>query len=91
MVEVFRTNVRDHEEADFLLDHLGKQFPVYEMNFDLEDCDNILRIKSDLETIEVLQIVELLNNLGFVVEVLEDTFESINQNLQMKLGIQYLN
>ncbi|HET8830402.1 MAG TPA: hypothetical protein VFM79_13735 [Pelobium sp.] len=78
MVEVFSTNVKDYKEADFLLDHLGKQFPVYEMNFDLEDCDNILRIKSDLETIEVIQIVEMVNNLGFVAEVLADTFESIN-------------
>ncbi|WP_017258779.1 hypothetical protein [Pedobacter arcticus] len=75
MVEVFSTNVKNHKEADFLLNQLCELFPVYEINFDLDDCDNILRVKSDLETIEVFKIVDLLNNFGFSVQVLVDTTE----------------
>ncbi len=72
MVEVYRTNVQNHKEAAFLLYQLGKIFPAYEINFDLEDCDHILRVESGLGTIEVFKVIALLNDFGFIGEVLPD-------------------
>ncbi|HZJ36158.1 MAG TPA: hypothetical protein VFD29_06000 [Gillisia sp.] len=75
MVEVYSTNVKDHRQADFLLHQLGKVFPAYEINFDLQDCDNILRVESGSGTIEVFQVIALLNDFGFTAQVLPDTPE----------------
>ena len=73
MVEVYSTNVQNQEQAEFLLYQLGKVFPAYDINFDLEDCDNILRVESVREAIDVAKIISLLNDCGFIAEVLPDT------------------
>ena len=46
MVEVFKTNVKDPHHAAMLIDCIHKSFDGYNANFDLEDCDKILRVKS---------------------------------------------
>jgi hypothetical protein len=45
MVEVFKTNVQETKEADQLIDLLLQHFPGSKINFDLDDCDKILRIE----------------------------------------------
>lgn len=72
MVEVYSTNVQNHTQADFILSQLAEIFPTYEINFDLEDCDKILRVESTLATIEVFQIIDRLNEFGFIAQVLPD-------------------
>ena len=81
MVEVYSTNVKDHRQADFLLHQLGKVFPAYEINFDLQDCDNILRVESGSGTIEVLQVIALLNDFGFTAQVLPDTPQGSKESM----------
>ncbi|WP_417785475.1 hypothetical protein [Tenacibaculum sp.] len=72
MVEVFKTSVTLIEEEIFLLKELRKKFPGYLINFDLEDCDNILRIEVAKEKINVATIIKLVRSYGFDIEVLED-------------------
>jgi len=72
MVEVYSTNVQDQKQVEFILSQFGRIFPAYEINFDLEDCDNILRVESASESIDVFKIVSLLNDFGFTAEVLPD-------------------
>lgn len=45
MIEIFKTNVREKNEADEIVSFLLKRNPGFKINFDLEDCDNILRIE----------------------------------------------
>ncbi|MDB5149964.1 MAG: hypothetical protein JWQ57_3984 [Mucilaginibacter sp.] len=45
MVEVFKTNVQDPAEAAMLVGLLQKLITNSRVNFDLEDCDKILRIE----------------------------------------------
>ncbi|WP_025762232.1 hypothetical protein [Dyadobacter tibetensis] len=72
MVEVYRTNVRTPAEAQFLLKYLNTLYPVYEMNFDLEDCDRILRVETALDSIDVTKIILVLKDLGFTAQILSD-------------------
>lgn len=72
MVEVYRTDVGNQEHADFLLHQLGNIFPAYRINFDLEDCDKILRVESVMGEIEVLQLIEVLKDFGCTASLLED-------------------
>lgn len=55
MIYVFKTSVDSQakfESASILLDQL---LPQSQWNFDLEDCDNILRVDSELNVAELLQ------------------------------------
>jgi len=45
MVEIFKTNVKHPEESEKILQSLNKKFPSLKINFDLDDCDNILRVE----------------------------------------------
>lgn len=57
MVEIFKTTVERSEEAEQIILSLLEQFPDYKINFDLEDCDKILRVESrviDLPQLEIL-------------------------------------
>lgn len=69
MVEVFKTNIQQQKQAEFLLTVLGRHFPLSRINFDLKDCDKILRVEG--ETVLPKQIIEIMNSNGYSCEVLE--------------------
>lgn len=68
MIEIFRTNVSSGEQAASVLRLLKGQWPEYSANFDLEDCDRILRIESTV--VENDQIILLMYAHGYTCEVL---------------------
>ncbi|MEO8405662.1 MAG: hypothetical protein ABI480_13735 [Chitinophagaceae bacterium] len=70
MVEVFKTNVERAEEARKLLEVLQQHFPGCRINFDLHDCDKILRVKHN--GVNTSEIAQLLHQSGFICEELQD-------------------
>ncbi|MDB5136840.1 MAG: hypothetical protein JWP37_3443 [Mucilaginibacter sp.] len=68
MVEVFKTNVRRRGQAILLLNILSRQFPLLRINFDLDDCDKILRVEG--EDISQEKIAELVTENGYNCEIL---------------------
>ncbi|RIV23704.1 hypothetical protein DYU11_12050 [Fibrisoma montanum] len=72
MVEVFKTNVRDPKRARALLDQIHGTFIGYTASFDLEDCDNILRVACATRSINVATLRGFLGQLGCEAEVLPD-------------------
>lgn len=72
MVEVFRTNVKARRHARCLLAQIHARFHGYRANFDLEDCDQILRVESQGEFIQPGSLIRLLQEEGFQAEVLPD-------------------
>ena len=72
MVEVFKTNVTDQDHANRLIDQIHYTYQEYKANFDLEDCDRILRVKCTTETIQPSLLIGLLMDSGFRAEVLPD-------------------
>ncbi|MBC7848855.1 MAG: hypothetical protein H7Y31_03925 [Chitinophagaceae bacterium] len=68
MVEVFKTTVEQPEQAKQLASILRDQFNKYRINFDLHDCDNILRVEAAEICVE--QIIKLLSIHGHDCEVL---------------------
>lgn len=69
MVEVFRTNVRKQAEAYKVVSLLRRYFPDGRINFDLEDCDKVLRVEAEQICVET--VVALVTEHGFVCDVLE--------------------
>lgn len=72
MVEVFKTNVSDPDEANRLVEKIHRTFSAYQANFDLEDCDKILRIKCTTAKIRSSSLIDFLQESGFEAEVLPD-------------------
>ncbi|SHI73968.1 hypothetical protein SAMN05444280_105100 [Tangfeifania diversioriginum] len=71
MVEVFKTNVDNPEQAESLVRRIHRQFPAYRANFDLEDCDKILRVECP-DQINAERIIRLLAHTGRHATVLEE-------------------
>ena len=68
MVEVFKTNVQDMDESEVLIYIIQKQVPNSCITFDLDDCDNVLRVEA--EDISPKCVIDLLNNYGYLCEML---------------------
>lgn len=70
MVEVFKTDVNKPDHAASIVQRISEHFREYQVNFDLEDCDRILRVKSSDNHVRSEAIIELLADHGFRAEVL---------------------
>ena len=70
MVEIFKTNVQQNSQAKKLVALLCRHFPESKINFDLEDCDRILRVEAF--TLQATLVMETLNHEGFFCAELED-------------------
>lgn len=75
MIEVFKTDVNTSEAAKRLMLQIHENFKTYQANFDLEDCDLILRIQCHNGVVCAQSIIELLKKNGFYAEVLPDDFK----------------
>ena len=69
MVEVFKTNVEDPAQAAKLVGLLQKRITNSSVNFDLEDCDKVLRIEGP--EISLPLVVGILKDYGYKCQPLE--------------------
>ena len=81
MIEVFKTNVESDDQAIMLTDLIHKNFADYKVNFDLQDCDNILRVKSATACIQTDYLINFLREFGFHAEILPDECASSDRTL----------
>ena len=80
MIEVFKTNVMQIDQANNLIEHIHKTFMDYQANFDLEDCDRILRVKAASGIVQPSPLIALLNDFGFHAEVLPDDLPPVKED-----------
>jgi hypothetical protein len=78
MIEVFKTNVNDSDRAKRLVDQIHTRFEYCEANFDLDDCDRILRVKGIRSEPEVFMIISLVKELGCDAQILPDDSPSLD-------------
>lgn len=71
MVEVFRTNVTDRSQANWIIDRIQNTFQDYKASFDLEDCDRILVVKC-ATGVHPLLVISLLKNYDCHAEILPE-------------------
>ncbi|HEU4471799.1 MAG TPA: hypothetical protein VFR58_11980 [Flavisolibacter sp.] len=69
MVEVFKTNVSSQGDAHLVVAWLKEHFPDTRINFDLQDCDRILRVEG--KELSPLQIMMRMQERGYCCTVLE--------------------
>jgi hypothetical protein len=78
MIEVFKTDVNDSDQAKELIDRIHETFHYCEANFDLQDCDKILRVKGIASERETITIISLVKRLGYDVQILPDDYPSFD-------------
>ena len=69
MIEVFKTNVQKKAQSKILHGILSEAFPSLKINFDLSDCDRVLRVEG--ENITAFRIMILVKEHGFNCEILD--------------------
>ncbi|HTB31104.1 MAG TPA: hypothetical protein VK808_03710 [Bacteroidia bacterium] len=69
MVEVCKTDVQLPEQAVILAGKLSAKFPRIKINFDLEDCDRVLRVEG--EQFVPNKIIEMVASNGYYCQVME--------------------
>ena len=70
MIYVFKTSVKTGKDIRKLKSHLNEICQQAKWNFDLYDCDKILRIDSQTEIAQ--PVIKLLQHTGFECEELTD-------------------
>lgn len=68
-VEIFRTDVEDATEAESIILELQIRYPMMKANFDLDDCDRILRVAGEMVNPE--HIIEIMRSFNRICELLE--------------------
>ena len=71
-VEIFKTNVFSEEDAKQLCQALLNNMPDCIINFDLSDCDQILRVEKHNGGINYDEVIATINNHNFHCEVFPD-------------------
>jgi len=69
MIEVFKTNIAYAGQETPILQKLGTLLPHHKINFDLDDCDKILRIEG--ERFDPWVVMEVLRENNLVCVRLE--------------------
>lgn len=69
MIEIFKTNVQASEQAEELVNLLQQTFPGNKINFDLDDCDKVLRIEG--KNVISRNVMNILKERGFMCNLLE--------------------
>jgi hypothetical protein len=72
MIEVFKTDVDDGDLARLLVNKIHQYFNHCHANFDLDDCDRILRVKGIQREAEVYEIMSIVKTFGYEAHILPD-------------------
>jgi len=70
VVEVFKTNVNSKSATQSIIHQLEEIVPGAKINFDLEDCDKILRVETSYPGADVGPLMECVKKMNFKIEIL---------------------
>ena len=68
-IEIFKTNVENGVDAARIVQSLTHAFPGCRINFDLHDCDKILRVEGC--SFEVERLTAMVRRTGFDCELID--------------------
>lgn len=70
MIEIYKTNVKTKAQSNRVIQQLNNRFSGATVNFDLQDCDKILRV-SGIAACDTVNVVWTVRQLGYFCEILE--------------------
>lgn len=70
VVEIFTTNVTNESLSRYVVVQLNNFIPGARVNFDLDDCDKILRIES-VTSINTSAVMSIVEGMGIEINLLD--------------------
>ena len=70
IIEIFKTNVNNEQLANRIICGLNHLYPNYLINFDLEDCDKVLRVALQKD-IDVFGIINFARKNTIQIEIID--------------------
>ena len=70
MIILIKTNVADKQSANHITRKVKRKYHVTDVNFDLEDCDRILRIATNGSRVDAGRIIDLVGEFGYSAHLL---------------------
>lgn len=61
MIEVYKTNIIQKDEAEHIKGLILQYHPRCKINMDLDDCDRILRVEGDFDSEHIIHILSMRN------------------------------
>ncbi|WP_353183163.1 hypothetical protein [Parapedobacter lycopersici] len=68
MITIFRTDVAERQQAQFIINELQQRFPGARFSFDLWDCDRVFRMEATDDIVGA--VVRFFNDEGLLCEIL---------------------
>ena len=78
-VEVFKTDVRDTDDARMMVREIQTRLSDCSANFDLQDCDHVLRVVCP-HSLAPTSVMNVMKAFGFHAEVLPDDIPELLQS-----------
>lgn len=72
LVEIFKTNVEEPSAATLIVQHLQNRLPRCRINFDLQDCDKILRVEGEERDINLASVIGLVEAHNYRIEYIAE-------------------
>lgn len=69
MIEVFKSNIIKKKQANEFKKKCLNKYPNYQITFDLEDCDKIVRVEAI--SLNVKDIMDIAHNANILLQILE--------------------
>lgn len=69
MIEVFKSNIIKKKQANEFKKECLNKYPNYQITFDLEDCDKIVRVEA--KSLNVKDIMDIAHNANILLQILE--------------------
>lgn len=79
MIEVFKTDVNRKDQASWVVEQIQDALPHCCANFDLDDCDKILRVKGILGESDISHIIHVVKAAGCQAQILPDDVPHFDQ------------
>lgn len=69
-IRVYRTDVENRRDVRFFTEQIRQKIPQSDVSFDLDDCDNVLRIESRNRDFSDRIVRQIFEQHGHFAEVL---------------------
>lgn len=69
MIYVLKTTVKYKKQVKIIAKEFDKITEIKKWNFDLEDCDKVLRVETNEKTLKI--VCGILNSLNYICEELK--------------------
>lgn len=89
MIEVFKTDVTTEIEASVVLGEIHNRYRHCKANFDLSDCDKILRVEGVRGEGDICAILTLVRQQGHQAEVLSDDSSDSGSEFILDLDVAH--